>query len=132
MKHDKISKLRSSIFDKLCKCDEAYDEHLQFNHILIIDNDVLSQNNIESLNLSKKITFYDNISDSLKYLSSSITPPDIIFIDEKFLHDLVEKYNFNKETTKLVVLTSLTNTINTFFDIIHKPISYSAIQKIIK
>jgi alpha-N-acetylglucosamine transferase len=131
MKQDKVFKLRSSIFDKLNRCDELFNQ-IKYNNVLVIDNDNLTKKNIESLNISKKVSFYDNIPDSVQYLNTTNTAPDIIFVDEGFLHGLIEKYNYNKESTKLIVLTSLTNTINTIFDIIHKPISYSAIQKIIK
>ena len=94
-----ILKIREEINTKFCVVDEHKEECKKIKHILIIDDDDISnfatRKTLECYDLVEKVTVFDNPMEALDYLKTCKSQPDIILLDIKM--PLMNGFQFIEE-----------------------------------
>lgn len=100
---DLLLKMRDEISAKFCTVDEYKDIVKKINHVLIIDDDDISnfvtRKTLECYNLVDKTTVFDNPIDALNFLKTTDSLPDIILLDIKM--PIMNGFEFIEEFNKL-------------------------------
>jgi CheY-like chemotaxis protein len=98
-----LRKLRDEIKGKFCTVEECKPECKKINHIMIIDDDELSnyvtRKTLECYNIVNKTTVFDSPVEALNFLKNSNTQPDIILLDIKM--PVMNGFQFIEEFKKL-------------------------------
>lgn len=137
MEKETVFKLRSSILDKLYKFDEITHNTTKYDSVIVIDEDnmsnIITKKIIETVELCKTLTIFENKTEGLQYLSSIKTPPSLIFLDVHVIN-ILETYQYDCEKTKIIILSTIPVIIDQYKNVecLEKPLSISAIQQYFK
>ncbi len=140
-----ISQLREEVNNKFCTVDEISTESKKINHILIIDDDEISnyvtKKTLECYNIVNKITVFDDPTKALDFLKKSKTQPDIILLDLKMPimdgFEFISKFNKLSSKSHIIILSSSVHSkdidkANTEgVKYMTKPLRVNSLQKII-
>lgn len=133
MEKGTVFKLRSSILDKLHKFDEITHNTTKYDSIIVIDEDnmanIMTKKIIETVELCKTLTIFENKNEGLQYLLSIKTPPSIIFLDAQLIN-ILESYQYDSEKTKIIILYTAPTILDR--ECLEKPLSITAVQQYFK
>ena len=109
-----ISKLRNEVNNKFCIVDDNAKNIKKINHILIIDDDDISnyvtRKTLECYNIVNKISVFDDPTKALEFLKQSKSQPDIILLDIKMPvmdgFQFIDEFNKLNSKSSIVILSS--------------------------
>ena len=116
MENDKeqLLKMREEVRNKFCTVDEYKDDFKKINHVLIIDDDDISnyvtRKTLECYDIVNKTTVFDNPMEALSFLKNCNNYPNIILLDIKMPvmngFQFIEQFNKLNITSTIFILSS--------------------------
>jgi CheY-like chemotaxis protein len=109
-----LLKMREELNTKFCTVDDYKNEVKKINHVLIIDDDEISnfvtRKTLECYELVNKTTEFDNPIEALNFLKTTKNQPDIILLDIKMPvmsgFQFIEEFNKLNSNSKIIILSS--------------------------
>lgn len=109
-----IAQLRNEVNNKFCILDDNEKKYEKINHIMIIDDDEISnyvtRKTLECYNIVNKISVFDDPTKALDFLKTHNNQPDIILLDIKMPNmdgfQFIEEFNKLKSNSDIVILSS--------------------------